>query len=136
MIEKYDRIFLASIKTLMWTLFYSGKWVLLEFIVEGKITDRPVDNIIMLLFIPMIFVAMLKPSEKSVNKKKNTEEKYDEIFLTSIKTLMWTLSYSIGWVLLEFLIEGKIADRPVDNIIMLLFIPMIFVAMVNTSKKA
>ena len=70
MTEKYDRIFLASIKTLMWTLFYSGKWVLLEFIVEGKITDRPVDNIIMLLFIPMIFVAMLNPSEKSVNKKK------------------------------------------------------------------
>ena len=136
MTEKYDRIFLASIKTLMWTLFYSGKWVLLEFLVEGKITDRPVDNIIMLLFIPMIFVAMLNPSEKSVNKKKNTEEKYDEIFLASIKTLMWTLFYSTGWVLLEFLVEGKITDRPVDNIIMLLFIPMIFVAMLKTSKKA
>lgn len=63
-------------------------------------------------------------------------EKYDRIFLASIKTLMWTTIYSVGWVLLEFLIEGKIADRPVDNIIMLLFIPMIFVAMVNTSKKA
>ena len=136
MTEKYNRIFLASIKTLMWTLFYSGKWVLLEFIVEGKITDRPVDNIIMLLFIPMIFVAMLNPSEKSVNKKKNTEEKYDRIFLASIKTLMWTLFYSTGWVLLEFLVEGKITDRPVDNIIMLLFIPMIFVAMLKTSKKA
>ena len=136
MTEKYDRIFLASIKTLMWTLFYSGKWVLLEFIVEGKITDRPVDNIIMLLFIPMIFVAMLNPSEKSINKKKNTEEKYNEIFLASIKTLMWTLSYSTGWVLLEFIVEGKITDRPVDNIIMLLFIPMIFVAMLKTLKKA
>lgn len=136
MTEKYDRIFLASIKTLMWTLFYSGKWVLLEFLVEGKITDRPVDNIIMLLFIPMIFVAMLNPSEKSVNKKKNTEEKYNEIFLASIKTLMWTLFYSTGWVLLEFIVEGKITDRPVDNIIMLLFIPMIFVAMLKTSKKA
>lgn len=63
-------------------------------------------------------------------------EKYDRIFLASIKTLMWTTIYSVGWVLLEFLIEGKITDRPVDNIIMLLFIPMIFVAMVNTSKKA
>lgn len=40
MTEKYDRIFLASIKTLMWTLFYSGKRVLLEFLVEGKITDE------------------------------------------------------------------------------------------------
>lgn len=65
MTEKYNEIFLASIKTLMWTLFYSTGWVLLEFIVEGKITDRPVDNIIMLLFIPMIFVAMLKTSKKA-----------------------------------------------------------------------
>ena len=136
MTEKYDRIFLASIKTLMWTTIYSGGWVLLEFLIEGKITDRPVDNIIMLLFIPMIFVAMVNTSKKSVNKKKNTEEKYDEIFLASIKTLMWTLFYSTGWVLFEFLVEGKITDRPVDNIIMLLFIPMIFVAMLKTSKKA
>ncbi len=34
-------------------------------------------------------------------------EKYDRIFLASIKTLMWTTIYSVGWVLLEFLVEKK-----------------------------
>ena len=34
-------------------------------------------------------------------------EKYDRIVLASIKTLMWTRIYSVGWVLLEFLVEKK-----------------------------
>lgn len=46
-----------------------------------------------------------------------------------------TLGYSIVWMLLELLIKGQIRDNIVDNIIMGLFIPVIYIATKTCEDK-
>lgn len=55
----YKRIvlFYRIVLTLVITLIYSGIWMLLEKVIDGEVVNRTVDNIIMLLFIPIIFLA-------------------------------------------------------------------------------
>ncbi len=45
------------ILTLIITYFYCCLWIWLEKAIEGTSTNRTVDNIIMLLFIPIIYIA-------------------------------------------------------------------------------
>lgn len=52
-----------------------------------------------------------------------------------LKTLFWTMVYSTAWVLLELIIDKHIVNRTIDNIIMILFMPMIYKAMENTNKE-
>lgn len=55
----YKRIvlFYRIVLTLVITLIYSDIWMLLEKMIDGEIVNRTVDNIVMLLFIPIIFLA-------------------------------------------------------------------------------
>lgn len=46
------------LKTLCWIIIYCSSWQIIELTLDGCITNRPVDNIIKLLFIPMIYKAM------------------------------------------------------------------------------
>lgn len=55
-------------------------------------------------------------------------DKKEKILKRIIITGFITLGYSIVWMLLELLIEGQIRDSIVDNIIMGLFIPVIYIA--------
>lgn len=43
-------------------------------------------------------------------------------------TFMMVIGYSVTWMILELLLDGEIVDRPVDSIIMLLFVPIIYIA--------
>lgn len=43
--------------TIFITLIYCEIWMLLEKFIEGNVTNSIVDNIIMLLFIPVIYIA-------------------------------------------------------------------------------
>ena len=43
--------------TFMITYLYCNIWTLLERIIDGKVTNRIVDNIMMLLFVPIIYMA-------------------------------------------------------------------------------
>ena len=52
------------------------------------------------------------------------------VFITSIVAFI----YCVLWMLLEKIIDGQIADRLVDNIMMLLFIPIIFYSTKNVIK--
>lgn len=54
--------------------------------------------------------------------------KKEKILKRIIMTGFITLGYSIVWMLLELLVEGQIRDSIVDNIIMGLFIPVIYIA--------
>lgn len=47
-------------------LMYCLIWQILEFVIDGRITNRKVDNIIMLLFTPMIWIA----TDKIIKKKQ------------------------------------------------------------------
>lgn len=55
-------------------------------------------------------------------------DKKEKILKRFIITGFITLGYSIVWMLLELLIDGQIRDSIVDNIIMGLFIPVIYIA--------
>lgn len=55
-------------------------------------------------------------------------DKKEKILKRFIITGFITLGYSIVWMLLELLIKGQIRDNIVDNIIMGLFIPVIYIA--------
>lgn len=57
MYEKNERIFKRIIATCIITLCYCAVWMLLELIIDGQVLNRKIDNIIMLLFIPIIFIA-------------------------------------------------------------------------------
>lgn len=46
--------------TLIITCFYCMVWIGLELMIDGVVTDRIVDNIIMLLFMPVIYIATTK----------------------------------------------------------------------------
>ena len=61
------------IKTGVWTIIYCITWMVLELIIDGCITDRIVDNVIMLMFIPMIYKAM---NEKTQTNLKLTNKNY------------------------------------------------------------
>lgn len=39
------------------TFFCCVIWMLLELIIDGQIVNKIIDNIIMLLFVPIIFIA-------------------------------------------------------------------------------
>lgn len=62
-------------------------------------------------------------------------DKKEKILKRFIITGFITLGYSIVWMLLELLIKGQIRDNIVDNIIMGLFIPVIYIATKNYEDK-
>lgn len=62
-------------------------------------------------------------------------DKKEKILKRFIITGFITLGYSIVWMLLELLIQGQIRDNIVDNIIMGLFIPVIYIATKNCEDK-
>lgn len=49
-------------------LMYCLIWQILEFIIDRRITDRKVDNIIMLLFTPIIWIATDKLIKEEIKK--------------------------------------------------------------------
>lgn len=51
-----------------------------------------------------------------------------------IKTCCVTLAYCLVWMALERLIYGQVTSRIVDDIMMLLFIPIVWKAVDNTVK--
>ena len=50
-------------------LMYCLIWQILEFIIDGRITNRKVDNIIMLLFTPIIWIATDRLIKKETKKE-------------------------------------------------------------------
>lgn len=62
-------------------------------------------------------------------------DKKEKILKRFIITGFITLGYSIVWMLLELLIKGQIRDNIVDNIIMGLFIPVIYISTKNCEDK-
>jgi hypothetical protein len=52
-----DKLALRVLITLIITWMYCNIWMILEKIIDGQVTNRLVDNIIMLLFIPIIYLA-------------------------------------------------------------------------------
>lgn len=52
------------------TLVYCWIWQILELIIDGQIINRKVDNVIILLFIPIIWIATDKLVEKETKNKK------------------------------------------------------------------
>lgn len=52
-----------------------------------------------------------------------------------IKTLVVTLVYSIVWMILEEIIYGNVKPRIVDDIMMILFMPIIYLAVNNNFYK-
>lgn len=51
------RVTLRLLITLLITWIYCAIWVWLEKIIDGSITNRIVDNIIIMLFVPIIYIA-------------------------------------------------------------------------------
>ncbi len=49
-------------------------------------------------------------------------------FIRFLMTIGITLSYCCLWMIVEMLYTGTVTDNPVDDIMMLLFIPMIYLA--------
>lgn len=43
--------------TCIFIFFYCVVWMLLELIIDGQIVNKIIDNIIILLFVPIIFMA-------------------------------------------------------------------------------
>lgn len=62
-------------------------------------------------------------------------DKKEKILNRIIITGFITLGYIIVWMLLELLIDGQIRDSTVDNIIMGLFIPVIYIATKTCEDK-
>jgi len=52
-----ERLIIRFCLTLVITLAYCGVWSWLEQLIDGCIVNRPVDNIMMVLFMPIIFIA-------------------------------------------------------------------------------
>jgi hypothetical protein len=57
--------------TCLVTYLYCMIWMILEMIIDGVITNRAIDNIIMLLFIPIIWIASDKVCERKKKEKRN-----------------------------------------------------------------
>ena len=51
------RDYIRLILTTFITLIYCYIWMCLEKVICGAVTDRPVDNMMMLLFMPIIYLA-------------------------------------------------------------------------------
>lgn len=49
-------------------------------------------------------------------------------------TCLITICYCVVWMILELIINGKISDNIIDNIMMLLFMPIIFISTENMMK--
>ena len=60
-----------------------------------------------------------------------SEEKIKQIIMTGL----WAFVYCFIWIILEAIIYGYITSRMIDNIMMLLFIPMIYKAMGSTGRN-
>ena len=69
--KKKESIFKRIIITGFITLGYSTVWMLLELVMEGQIRDSIVDNIIMGLFIPVIYIATKKGEDKNDSSSGN-----------------------------------------------------------------
>lgn len=52
-----------------------------------------------------------------------------------VLTVFWTLAYCFIWMALEKIIYSNITPRLIDDIMMLLFIPMIYKAMENSERS-
>lgn len=53
---------------------YCYAWQWLELVIDGKIVNRKVDNIIMLLFVPIIWIA----TDKLIEEEKEKEDRIKE----------------------------------------------------------
>ncbi len=42
-------------KTMIYTLLFGAVWILLECLIEGAITDRVVDNIMLVIFAVIVY---------------------------------------------------------------------------------
>ena len=52
-----ERLITRFFLTLFITLMYCGAWTWIEKLIDGCIVNRTVDNIMMILFMPIIFIA-------------------------------------------------------------------------------
>lgn len=55
-------------------------------------------------------------------------QKYRDIYIRIMLTILLTWIYCMIWTALEFIIDGVIMNTLVDNIIMVLFIPTIYIS--------
>ena len=62
------------------------------------------------------------------NLFKNKDDNIMRFFIRVCLTVFITFIYCCVWMMLEKIIDGCIVDSLVDNIIMLLFIPIIFIS--------
>ena len=58
----------------------------------------------------------------------------ERILKRIIITCLIAICYCIVWMTLELIINGKISDNIIDNIMMLLFMPIIFISTKNIAK--
>lgn len=58
-----------------------------------------------------------------------------KVALRLLLTLLITWIYCCIWIWLEKMIDGYTANRIVDNIIMMLFVPIIYIATDSMIKK-
>lgn len=57
------------------------------------------------------------------------------VTLRLLLTLLITWIYCCIWILLEKMIDGHTVNRIVDNIVMMLFVPIIYIATDSMIKK-
>ena len=69
--------------------------------------------------------------KQTMQRDKNEEKKF---ILRLLKTCVSTLLYACVWMILEKLIYGTVMNRLVDNIMLLLFVPMIYKSMRNKKQ--
>lgn len=65
-------------KTITLTFVISVIWSLLEYVIYGKVEDRIVDNIMMLLFIPVIYRAAGAENHAKNTGSKDSEDKMEK----------------------------------------------------------
>ena len=59
----------------------------------------------------------------------------EKVIEKCIKTFCITVAYCLIWMSLEFLLYGAIENRTVDNIMMILFVPVIYKSIDGSKEK-
>ena len=67
--------------------------------------------------------------------KKLTQNEIDKIAKQVLRTCFIAFLYMTLWIGLEYVIEGQITDSLVDNLVMLSFIPTIWIAVNKKTKN-
>ena len=65
-------------KTIILTFVICTIWLLLEYVIYGEIEDRIVDNIMMVLFIPVIYRAVGTEIHMKNVRDKDSEDKMEK----------------------------------------------------------